>query len=418
MKTKTAFISIVAVFVLSLFIMNSCNKEEEPVPLKLVSLMAGSIDLNGATSPSNVPVNPTITATFNTNVDETTATGSTITLVQQYDNANIELNISVSGKVITITPKSDLGNGTLYQLTINEGLKSTDGKPLASLTRSFTTEGTFVPAGQVAHWGFENNANDDVGSWNASPNGVIDISYVPSRNTAAGKAASFNGTTSIIEIPDGDLLINTHDFTISFWVKTNSTDKTSGHFVLGLGAFYGIQFEIFGGYDGAKFAIRYELGDGSTASEDMWFPANATDNTNGGWQGWDYAKSIPPDQMVAMLKDTWLHVVYTYNSAEKKGTLYYNGEKMKSFDFDLWPDNDPKRTVVGLKYGGVAPEVVNELAFGFIQSRAGTLWDSEPWGGYDNPGANHFKGLLDDVRIFHKTLTATEINLMYNSEKP
>lgn len=417
MKTKTAFIRISLTFVMILFIINSCSKDE-PVPLKLVSLTAGSIDLNGATSPNNVPVNPVITATFNTNVDPATATSSTITLVQNYDGTNIELNISVDGKTITISPKSDLGHGTLYQITITEGLKSKDGEPLVSLTRSFTTEGTFVPSGQVAHWGFEDNANDDVGTWSASANGVVDITYVNSRNAAAGKAASFNGTTSIIEIPNADQLINTHDFTISFWVKTNSADKTSGHFVLGLGAFYGIQYEIFGGYDGAKFAIRYELADGTTTSEDMWFPANATDNTNGGWQGWDFAKPVPAEQMIAMLKDNWLHVVYTYNSAEKKGTLYYNGEKMKSFDFDLWPDDDPKRTVVGLKYGGVAPEVVNELAFGFIQSRAGTLWDSESWGGYDFPGANHFKGLLDDVRIFHKTLTATEINLMYNSEKP
>ncbi|HQK38014.1 MAG TPA: Ig-like domain-containing protein, partial [Bacteroidales bacterium] len=263
MKTKTALISTLLTFMMALFIINSCSKDE-PVPLKLVSLAAGSIDLNGATSPNDVPVNPVITATFNTNVDPTTATSSTITLVQNYDGANIELNISVDGKTVTISPKSELGHGALYQLTITEGLKSKDGEPLVSLTRSFTTEGTFVPSGQVAHWGFENNANDDVGTWNAKSDGVVDISYVNSRNAAAGKAASFNGTTSIIEIPNGDQLINTHDFTISFWVKTNSADKTSGHFVLGLGAFYGIQFEIFGGYDGAKFAIRYELGDGST----------------------------------------------------------------------------------------------------------------------------------------------------------
>jgi hypothetical protein len=98
--------------------------------------------------------------------------------------------------------------------------------------------------------------------------------------------------------------------------------------------------------------------------------------------------------------------------------MYINGEKMKAFDFDLWPDGDAKRGVVGLKYGGVAPEVVNELAFGFIQSRAGTLWDGEPWGGYDFPGANHFGGWLDDVRVFHKVLSETEISLMYASEKP
>ncbi|HRW97023.1 MAG TPA: hypothetical protein P5104_05805, partial [Bacteroidales bacterium] len=111
------------------------------------------------------------------------------------------------------------------------------------------------------------------------------------------------------------------------------------------------------------------------------------------------------------------HVTYTYDGAAKKGTLYYNGEKMKSFDFNLWPEDDPKLTVTGMKYRGVAPEVLNEFALGFIQSRGGTLWDNEPWGGYDFPDANHFKGQLDDIRFFHKVLTPTEISLMYESEK-
>jgi len=91
--------------------------------------------------------------------------------------------------------------------------------------------------------------------------------------------------------------------------------------------------------------------------------------------------------------------------------------KMKSQDFNLWPDGDAKRFVTGLKYRGVAPEVVNELAFGFIRSRAGTLWDAEDWGGYDKPGANHFKGSLDDIIIYNKVLTEAEIGLMYNSGK-
>jgi hypothetical protein len=230
-------------------------------------------------------------------------------------------------------------------------------------------------------------------------------------------AATFDGDASIIEIPNGDQLINTADFTISFWVKTNSTHD-AGHFVMGLGAFYGIQFEIFGGYDGAKFAIQYELGDGTTAAEDMWFPSLAQDMTNGGWQGWDYARSVETEDMIAMLKDAWLQVVYTFNTTERQGILYYNGEIMKSFDFDLWAEGDAKRTVVGLKYGGAEPDVVNELAFGFIQSRAGTMWDSEGWGGYDFTTANHFKGQLDDIRIFHKAITATEVSLMYESEQP
>ncbi len=423
MRKSSVFLSLFILAVGLAIVINSCKKEEEP-DFTLISILADDADLNTATAPDDVSVNPTITATFSIDVDATTATSANITLVQDYDDASIDISISVSGAVITITPDTDLGTGALYELTLGAGLLSTDGKALTELTRSFTTEGTFAPSGVVAHWTFEDNANDVVGDWDPTANGIVAITYTDSRNTAAGKAATFDGDASIIEIPDGDQLINTNDFTISLWVKTNSTghvnadDNPAGHFVLGLGAFYGIQCEIAGDYKSAKFGIQYELADGSTTSEDMWFPAEAQDKDNGGWQGWDFAKSLTQEEMIALLKDTWLHVVYTYNAAEKQGILYYNGEKMKSFDFDLWPEEDAKRTVVGMKYGGTEPDVVNELAFGFIQSRGGTLWDSESWGGYDFTTSNHFKGQLDDVRIFHKAITAEEVSLMYESEKP
>jgi hypothetical protein len=416
-KHFLAFGSMMMAIALIIGVVGCKDDNEDPATFTLTSLKSGSIDMNAATPPNNIPDEPTIIATFSKDVKASTANTTNIKLVRDYDNAVIDLTITVSGATVTIVPTGSIGNGASFVLTMI-GLQSTDDQTLANITRSFTTEGTFAPTGQIAHWAFEDNANDGVGAWSPSASGIVDISYVPSRNAAAGKAASFNGTTSIIEIPNGDLLIDTDDFTISFWVKTNSEDKTTGHFVMGLGAFYGIQFEIFGGYDGAKFAISYEAGDGTTVVEDMWFPSLATDNTTGGWQGWDFAKSLTSDEMMAKLKDTWLQVVYTYDSESKKGTLYYNGEKMKSLDFNLWPDGDIKQTIVGLKYGGVEPDVVNELAFGFVHSRAGTLWDTEPWGNYDNPDANHFKGLLDDVRIFHKALSATEIDLMYQSEKP
>jgi hypothetical protein len=158
--------------------------------------------------------------------------------------------------------------------------------------------------------------------------------------------------------------------------------------------------------------------DETTASEDMWFPSLATSKDNGGWQGWDFAQSLTTDQMTAIIKDKWYQVVYTFDGSEKAGILYFNGDKMKSFDFDLWPDADAKREVVEMKYAGAEPDVENKLAFGFIQSRGGTMWDTEPWGGYDFTTANHFKGLLDDVRIFHVALTGEEVSLLYNSEKP
>lgn len=417
MKTTRTTLNLLMVLVLSTGLLFSCGKDKGPKDLNIVSILAGDIDLNGATSPENVPVNPTITITFNSSINAATATSANIKLTQDYDNADIALNIAVQGAVLTISPVAALGTGTLYELSLGSGLLNTDDQPLASTTRTFKTEGTFSPSGLIAHWTFEDNANDVVGSFDPPSSKIVDITYTASRNTSAGKAATFNGTTSIIEIPNGDQLITSESLTLSFWVKTNSADKTSGHFVMGLGAFFGLQYEIFGGYDGAKFAVRYEFADKTTGAEDMWFPAGATDNTNGGWQGWDFAKSLTQDEMIGLLRDKWLHVTFTYDGTEKKGTLYYNGEKMKSFDFDLWPEGDAKRTVTGVTYAGVAPEVVNEFAFGFIHSRAGTLWDAEPWGGYDFPTANHFKGQLDDIKFWHKALTANEVNLMYESEK-
>jgi hypothetical protein len=416
MKSKQLIITLFLTLMASALVFQGCKKDDDPKDLALSSLMAGDIDLNSATSPTNVPVDPTIVATFSVEIDPATATAANVKLTQDYNNTDVTIDISVSGSTITVKPTSNLGTGALYKLSFSGAIMSKDAKPLTAFERNFTTMGTFAPPGVKAHWNFENNANDVAGSFNPAANGIVDITYVDSRNAAAGKAASFNGTTSIIEIPNADQLINTSDFTMSFWVRVEPQDK--GHFVIGLGAFFGLQFEVFGGLDGAKFAIRYELADGTTDTEDMWFPSEATYAGNGGWQGWDFAKSIAPADYIAMLSNKWLHVTYTYNGAAKKGILYYNGEIMKSFDFNLWPEDAAKRTAVGMKYAGQMPDVNNDLAFGFIQSRAGSMWANEPWGGYNFPEANHFKGQLDDIRIYHQVLTPNEILLMYNSEKP
>jgi hypothetical protein len=98
--------------------------------------------------------------------------------------------------------------------------------------------------------------------------------------------------------------------------------------------------------------------------------------------------------------------------------MYINGELMKSQDFDLWPDGDAKRNVKGVAYRGVAPEVENILAFGFIKSIDSQLWATEPWGGYAFPGANHFKGDLDDVRFFNAPFSAADAKALYDAEKP
>jgi len=403
--------------------LKSC-KEDIPA-FAIVSIVAGDVDIFDVGSPNAVPLSPVIVVTFNTQVDSATVIGNNISLIQDYDHSSVEVGLRAYGKTISITPSEDLIPGAAYSLTLGAGILSLDGQGLDEVVCNFLTSGTFVPKGIVAYWNFEDIVRDQVGVYNPEAGGVVEILFAASHNSAAGKAATFNGTTSIIEIPNGDMLINTSDFTISFWMKTNSADhpgpdgQPAGFCVIGLGSFYGLKFEINGGFTECVMTGRFDVGGGNSVAGDCSFNGDGKSYLNGGWQGYTFCKDLSNSGGISeLLKDKWTHVTYTFEgNAVRVGRMYINGELVKAFDFNLWPEIDPIRNATALKYDGKVPETVNELAFGFSKSRAGTLLANEPAYGYEFSTSNHFKGQLDDLRIFHKSLTALEIQLMYNSEK-
>lgn len=405
------------------------NLEIESIKANGTDLESGEnkeSDLNGATAAGDVPLDGTITIVFSKEADASTATASNINLTS--GSTTVDATVNANGSSVTLNPTEELERGTDYTLNISGGLKAEDGGSFPAITRTFTTAGRaeVVPPqsdNQVAYWRFDGDATDELGNYDADAE--IAVEYQEDRFGEQSSTAYFDGDVSIIEVNDaGSLMTDAESFTLSFWVKTdseghiNQTGDPTGMFVFGLGAFHGIQYEIYGSYDGSKFASSYINAEGEEVSEDMWLPNGATDNTTGGWQGWDYARNLTAEQMTSLLKDTWLHAIFTYDATEKRASLYYNGQLMKSFDFDLWPDGDVKRSVVGVTYKGTEPEVYDDFTFGFVHSREGTLWDSEPWGGYDFPTAQHFKGWLDDFRIFHAPFSAEDASALYDAEKP
>ena len=424
MKRKILILSILMMMA-AVFVIDSCKKSN-PAPINLGTLMVGTIDLNGATAPSNVPVNPTITATFSTDVDVATATTSNVTLTEDYDAVSIPLTVTASGKVVTITPIASLANGALYKLAITAGLKASDGQVLTPINRSFTTLGSFLPAGMVAYWNFDGNANDQTGNYSAAAAGITGISYVTGRNTASGQAASFNGTTSLIEIPNGDVLENSADFSLSFWMKDDTTAKRD-QFVLGLSAWFGFQFEYNSNnyintgnpnrsqIGQCKLAAQYSLSDGTSGSQDLWLDGVGDTKDNGGWMGWTFSKNLIANSgtgVNGLLAQKWAHIVCTYDHTTKLATMYINGQKMKEQDYNLYIAPNNMHLATGLKFAGTPAN--KSLVFGFIQDKVSpTLPDA--WADYTIPANNHFKGLLDDVAIYHTVLTPTLITLMYNS---
>jgi hypothetical protein len=139
--------------VAGLIILNAC-KDDDPAPLNLSAVTADDVDLNGASAPTNVASKPVIKVTFSTNVDAATATSSNIVLTRNFDSAVEPTTIAVTDNIVTITPTNSLYTGAQYTLSLNAGLASKDGVSFTPITRSFSTAGTFAPAGAVAYFNF------------------------------------------------------------------------------------------------------------------------------------------------------------------------------------------------------------------------------------------------------------------------
>ncbi|MBL7851025.1 MAG: Ig-like domain-containing protein [Cyclobacteriaceae bacterium] len=404
--------------------LESCSSDDTPGALTIVSLMTdGGIALDEATAATGVPLSASVVATFNKAVNASTATAANITL--QINGVDVPATITASGAVITIDPTEDMATGTNHTVKISAGLKASDGGSASAETFTFKSFGPpAVTAPQPDHllsfFSFNGDVSDAKGALHTpAAADVKDITFVEDRFGFAGLAANFNGTTSIVEIPEGDDYMVGPDFSISFWIKANSTKE--GHFVLGLAAWYGFQFEIMGGpWDaddkGVKLATRYDVTGGLTEAEDTWW--NAEPN---GWQGSTFAKDVPaPNGIDLYFKDKWVHVVCTYQASTKIGRMYVNGEKTREWDFDLWsnPCTPPgKCAATGVKYAGNTTGGGNKLALGFIQA-SGNRIVTDSWADPSDPLNNHFKGLMDDLRIWKVALTEAEIVALHTAEKP
>src|SRR5690349_4210258 len=76
-----------------------------------------------------------------------------------------------------------------------------------------------APANLVAWWLGEGDANESVaGNSGSLSNGVSFVAGV------TGKAFSFDGNNSFIEVPDAPALQLTNELTIEFWVKRQRLD--------------------------------------------------------------------------------------------------------------------------------------------------------------------------------------------------
>ncbi len=175
--------------------------------------------------------------------------------------------------------------------------------------------------------------------------------------TSSGRydgAFSFDGVNDYINVPNSESLKTQKELTVSMWLKRENIPPGTGTGLIekSFGSWY-----IFMNENGAYSFARWSGG--------VWKDAPYT-----------ITAQIPAGE--------WHHIAVTYDSAI--GVKEYVDGNLVIDDTNLKGNIDLTSTVL------------------YIGSRYGT-----------GPGTDFFKGLIDEVRIWNKSLTSEEINMSYMS---
>ena len=382
--------------------------------LTLLTATVGGVSINEATTTTTAPVGKNIVLRFNQPLTASTVTASLFTLTASGASTGTPFTVTSGADSVVIHPTGDLDEFVTYTLNVSSGLASAIGGTYAGKTFTFKTIGVTVPNMDriVAFWNFNNSVNATLGT--GFPTTYSKNTFGPNRAGVANKAAYFNGVDDIIEVANARGLIAPAT-TISFWAKFDTIGSPQGDFVMGMNLSRGFGFEFFGDLTGFK-----ETGSFATASDtvqdDLFINSDGQDATNGGWQGWEFAKPTPAG-MKTILKDKWVHVMTTYEVSTKRWKLFINGTKYKVVKWDLWPAGSTQLTVTGYapRRGSTFSE---QMAFGFGEARDSHFQSSNSYLDFTNPNNNHFKGWLDDVRFWNTTFTEQDAQDLYNAERP
>ena len=264
-------------------------------------------------------------------------------------------------------------------------LPDTDPNVVTALLDQFGTgtgAATAVPtAGLVAYYPFDVDALDASGNNN---NGLINggVSFVTG---AVGKGAKFNGINSAgggqnpdyIRVPNSSSLQFTNAMTVSYWARIDGNRIQTGADCSGA-AESGISGTVLG-KSGDRNGFLFNEYD-----KDSGFSINP-------WSG-GLGVSSPAGSLTSAY-GAFRHVTYTVNGST--ASLYVNGALLKSATgtVDFSPSN------------------ARDMYIGASYNRGGACLDF--WGQFD--------GVIDELRIYNRVLSNSEIQQLYsatNSESP
>ncbi|MFD2873110.1 LamG domain-containing protein [Mucilaginibacter ximonensis] len=311
-------------------------------------------------------------------------------LSMQIDSANMLYNSATEGKQagqyavgskatlkIAIDLATQVKAGAFTQQEVNNAtanLSRAESDFKAKLIQDVS------PENLVAYWKFDGDVTDASGNGH---NGTLKTNYIGAtaatavdgatlpvlttdRYGAANKAYAFD-KGAYVEVPYTTALYPAN-FSISVWVKP--TVASNGNYIFSVDHYFGYKFQL----QGNNFPFL-------------------TVSTDAGIHDVD-------DNPGAVQLNTWSQLIVTYGGGNI--TFYINGKLIKTV---VTTGNlIPPKTIVNVCIGNELPKSAYNL---FDNSDPNYFW-----------GPSYFQGSLDDIRLYNKVLSATEVNSLYVMEQP
>jgi len=216
-------------------------------------------------------------------------------------------------------------------------------------------------SGLVGHWKFDEGSGSDAGDAAGTNDGTIyNATWSADSRPPVGYSLDFNGTNAYIDIASPHGILGAGDRTVSMWINPTSLGTEAGSF------FICSRDEVLNG-----FAILYV-----DATEEI-----AIDHGSAGTHR-VYTGYKPP-------LDEWTHIAFTFDQSVPEITFFVNGNYEGTFTNDSLGDIEPTHP---------------------IRIGAAQATDPDP--------RFFFDGLIDDVRIYDRALSETDIQTMYTDTLP
>jgi 6,7-dimethyl-8-ribityllumazine synthase len=321
-----------------------------PTPPVVIS----TVPAPGATG---VSMSTAVSATFNRAMNGASFTSAAFRLRAAGASSDVPATIGVSGATATLQPGSLLAANTTYTAAIAGTVTDTAGTSMGSAySWTFTTAGGSPGGGLVGHWKFDDGSGTIAAD--SSGNGNRGIVYGATWTAGhLGGALRFDGVGNFVDIGSPPALNGLTSFTWAAWVYVSGQHGRSTGPAIERGAGSDVARTLtFGSTGGsAMLQVRASVKAGTSAS------TVSVTNT--------YAVGV------------WMHFAITYDDAgERRIRIYKNGSEVS------YAQQIPAA-------GALAADAPYTMAIG---ATAGLPYYA-------------FNGMIDDVRIYNRVLSASEI---------